>query len=527
MKKVLISLTSILLALILLVSCGTTIGNETQSEAPSKTETPTETEPACSHDEWDEIARTDALALAEGSVTRACKSCGHTETETIPATGTIKVLAIGNSFSVDAIAHLQGLMKAAGVKNFVIGSAQIGGCSIDKHWGYAKTGEEAYSYTKYTATGKNNKKTNLDTALTDERWDVITLQQVSNYSGIPSSYGNLQNMIDFVRDMSLNPNAKIMWHMTWAYQSDATKSAFANYNRDQMTMYNAILDTVNSQVLAKEEIAGVIPSGTAIQNLRTSYIGDTLTRDGTHMSYDIGRYTAGLTWLVKLTGASIDDLTWVPTDYPNIKNDLGAIKEAVLAAIETPFSITPSTHIEADYELPETEAPAETQAPADIGAPTQPIPDANRLKLTLVPGPDDGELFQTLGLDSGEYTLLNWEPTYRAFWNSQSGMTLKNSESDSVTLRYIGSRLIEKAELPVGSVIIVDEGYRYRPEAWVNSSTKNSSSTRPTTTENTITLVDDAWWGEYNYRAFNLARKSGNVTTTDADHLRIYVPSGK
>ena len=526
MKKTLIVLTSLVLALIILASCGTATGNETQAEVPTETETPTETEapaetaPACSHDEWEETARTDALALAEGSVTRTCKSCGLTETEIIPATGTIKVLAIGNSFSVDAVTHLQGLMKAAGVKNFVIGSAQIGGCSIDKHWGHAKTGEEAYSYVKFTASGKTSKKTNLDTALTDERWDVITLQQVSTYSGIPSSYGNLQNMIDFVRSMSLNPDAKIMWHMTWAYQSDATKSAFSKYKNDQMGMYNAIISTVNSQVLTKEEITGVIPSGTAVQNLRTSYLGDTITRDGSHMSYDIGRYTAGLTWLVKLTGASIDDLTWVPTDYPNIKNDLGAIKEAVLAAIETPFSITPSTHIKADYERPETEVP-ETEAPSSSEV------AGSKLPLALVPGPDDGELFQTLGLDSGEYTLLNWEPTYRAFWNSQSSMTIKNSESDPVTLKYIGSRLIDKAELPVGSVIIVDEGYRYRPEAWVNSSTRNSSSTRPATTENTITLVDDAWWGEYNYRAFNLARKSGNVTTTDADHLRIYVPSGK
>ena len=508
------------------ISCADT-PPPTEGETEAQSEITTEADTLCDHTNMQEVDRVEPLALADGSVTRVCSTCGHRETELLPATGSLKVLAIGNSFSADAVTHLQGLMKAAGLKNFVIGNMSIGGCSIDEHWGYAKTGEEAYSYSKRTYGEKTSKKTNLDTALTDERWDVIVLQQVSNDSGLPSTYTNLQNLVDFVRNMSLNPNVKIMWHMTWAYQGDSTKSAFSNYKKDQMIMYNAILDTVNSQVLTKNEIVDVIPAGTAIQNLRTSYLGDTLTRDGYHMSYDVGRYTVGLTWLVKLTGASLGNLTWVPTDYPNIKNDLGAIKEAVLAAIETPFSITPSTHIEADYERPETEAPAETQAPADIGAPTQPIPDANRLKLTLVPGPDDGELFQTLGLDSGEYTLLNWEPTYRAFWNSQSGMTLKNSESDSVTLKYIGSRLIEKAELPVGSVIIVDEGYRYRPEAWVNSSTRNSSSTRPATTENTITLVDDAWWGEYNYRAFNLARKSGNVTTTDADHLRIYVPSGK
>ncbi len=533
MKKVLISLISILLALVLLVSCGTTIGNETQSEAPIETETPTETEPACSHDEWEEIARTDALALADGSVTRECKSCGHTETEMIPATGTIKVLAIGNSFSADATAHLQGLMKAAGVEDFVIGNMSIGGCSLDKHWELAQSGEEAYSYSRYTKAGKTKTEANLDTVLTTERWDVIVLQQVSNNSGMPATYSNLKNLIDFVSATSLNPNAKIMWHMTWAYQSDSTKSAFSNYKKDQMTMYNAIVNTVNSQVLTQDEIVGVIPAGTAIQNLRTSYLGDTLTRDGYHMSHDVGRYTVGLTWLVKLTGASIENFTWVPDSYPQVKNDLSAIKEAVLDAIETPFSVTPSTHIEADYERPETEetpaeteAPAETQAPTDIGTPTQPIADANKLKLTLVPGPDDGELFQALGLDLGEYTLLDWSPTYRAFWGSQSSIKLNTKESETA-LKYIGSRLLTKTDLPVGSVIILDDGYRYRPEAWIDSSTKNSAETRPKNTSAAITLADDAWWSNYTYRAFNLSRKSGNVTTDDADHLRIYVPSGK
>ena len=97
---------------------------------------------------------------------------------------------------------------------------------------------------------------------------------------------------------------------------------------------------------------------------------------------------------------------------------------------------------------------------------------------------------------------------------------------NATSAKFIGSRLIEKAELPVGSVIILDEGYLYRPEAWVEGSTTNS--TRPATTENTVTLVDDAWWGEYSYRAFNLSRTDGTaMTATDADHLRIYVPSVK
>ena len=186
-----------------------------------------------------------------------------------------------------------------------------------------------------------------------------------------------------------------------------------------------------------------------------------------------------------------------------------------MAAINTPFAVTPSTHLVADYERPEVEAPTNTETPSD-----------NRLTLALTPGADDGELFTTLGLDIGEYKMLDWEPTFQAFWNSQSKMT-PTTDSTDTGLKYIGSRLLTKDELPVGSVIVVDEGYRYRPEAWVDSSTKNSADSRPKTTETTITLVDDTWWGQFNFRAFNLSRKSGNAETTDADHLRIYVPASK
>ena len=327
MKKLILTLTALLFALVL-VSCGTSQGHETQDT------TEAETKAVCEHTDLEETDRIEPLALADGSVTRVCSACGYNKTEILPATGTIKVLAIGNSFSSDATAHLQGLMKATGVKDFVIGNMSIGGCSLDKHWSLAQTGEAAYSYTRYTKAGKTSKTTSLDAVLGGERWDVVVLQQVSNTSGIPSSYSNLGNMIDFVSDMSLNRNVKIMWHMTWAYQNGSTKSAFADYKNDQMTMYHAILNTVNSQVLTKDKIVDVIPSGTAVQNLRSSYLGDTLTRDGYHMSYDVGRYTVGLTWLVKLTGASVEDLSWVPTDYPQVKNDLSAIKEAVLNAIE-------------------------------------------------------------------------------------------------------------------------------------------------------------------------------------------------
>ena len=140
--------------------------------------------------------------------------------------------------------------------------------------------------------------------LQDEDWDLITLQQVSGLSGIASSYtenGVLDHLIDYVNTHKTNPAAKLGWHMTWAYQSDSTHADFARYGRNQLTMFSGIVHAVREVIVPRDEFAVVIPAGTAIQNVRTSFIGDALTRDGYHLSYGLGRYVAGLTWL-QLTG---------------------------------------------------------------------------------------------------------------------------------------------------------------------------------------------------------------------------------
>ena len=79
-----------------------------------------------------------------------------------------------------------------------------------------------------------------------------------------------------------------------------------------------------------------------MRNIRTSPLGDTLTRDGFHLSYGIGRYTAALTWLAYFTGCDIDKITAVPSSYPEINDNIVYIKEAVKAAIANPFEITES-----------------------------------------------------------------------------------------------------------------------------------------------------------------------------------------
>ncbi len=419
---------------------------------------------------------------------------------TRPTPEELKILAIGNSFSVDGMEYLWNILTDAGVEKVTLGNLYIGGCSVGTHWRNVSENKAAYTYYKNT-TGNwsSTPDTAIETALLEEEWDIITVQQASPYSGQPATYAELPNLLNYIETNKTNKDAKIFWHMTWAYQQDHKEEYFDNYNCDQMTMYKAIVNAVKSKAITEDLIDGMIPTGTTIQNMRTSYLGDTLTRDTSHLSYDFGRYAAGLTWLKAITGIAPEAVDWVPSSYPTLSSHRDMINQAVNSAVKTPFAVTASTYSEA----PET--PEEPEEP----------------EVTVDP---DAALMESNGLDINDFELLNLEPTIGAYYNSKSGINIITTQSNSPN--FIASKLFYKTNLPVGSVIILDSGYGYRPEGWIDASTKNSA--RPAAVTSNFTKVDETWWGDYTIRGFNLYSTSSTVmTAADAAALRIYVPKAK
>lgn len=210
----------------------------------------------------------------------------------------VKILAIGNSFSQNAIeSYLYELADAAG-KKIIIGNLYIGGASLAVHQKSVEENLSRYSYRKIGLTGEkiNTPKTSIDSALKDEDWDFISFQQVSSLSGKYDSYLEpLPIVYNYVKERVSNSNVIYILHQTWAYEQTSTHKGFAHYNRDQMTMYHAIVDAVGK---AKDivTIDMIVPAGTAIQNARTSWVGDHLTSDGYHLNKTIGEYTAACTW---------------------------------------------------------------------------------------------------------------------------------------------------------------------------------------------------------------------------------------
>lgn len=400
---------------------------------------------------------------------------------------TLSVLAIGNSFSIDAMEYLWQICNDAGYDTVELGNLFIGGCSLNTHWSNILNNKASYTYYQNTDGTWTSTTSSANDAIKSKKWDIITVQQSSDSSGVASSYGKLNNILNYI-EANTPSKTKVLWHMTWAYQGNSTHAAFPTYGSNQTTMYNAIVDAVGSEILTNDRIDGVIPSGTAIQNLRTSYFGDTLTRDGYHLSYDYGRYTAALTWFAYITGEDISDIDWVPSGYPNIAFNLSAIKEAVTAALDTPFEVTQST---------------------------------NTTKPTAA---SDAELFATNGLNISGYTELSLNMTTNRFYNSTKSHGLEPA-SDKNSPNFSATQIFSIEDLPVGTVIIVDSGYQYRPDGWKDASTLNSSSMRPGNISKNFTVIDDTWWGDFTLRGFNLGKTSGTaMTEADNVHLRIYVP---
>ena len=255
---------------------------------------------------------------------------------------TLHILAIGNSFSSDAVEqNLWNLFDAAGIP-VVIGNLFAPGSYLSHHWNRVESQAAEYKYAKVVeGVAKLEEGWVFDAALADEPWDYISLQQASDLSGVYKTY--YPYLPDLMQYISGKVESEIVFHQTWAYPAHSTQEAFATYGNDQMTMYQAIMD-VTKTVTKENGINTVIPSGTAIQNARTSRLGDTLNRDGLHLEMTYGRYIAACTWFETLSGQSVVGNAYYPV---SLTPDLALLcQTAAHLACLHPYEVTLMTHFQ-------------------------------------------------------------------------------------------------------------------------------------------------------------------------------------
>ncbi|RQP17041.1 MAG: DUF4886 domain-containing protein [Parapedobacter sp.] len=263
-----------------------------------------------------------------------CIACGlHAQTA-----DTLRVLAIGNSFSEDAVEQYLHEMAEVTGKPLLIGNLYIGGAPLSLHWNNVQSDNAAYSYRKINVDGQKTttEKVSIRTALQDERWDYVSLQQASPLSGQFDTYVRpLKGVYRYV-DSVTGGKVRLIWHQTWAYSPTSTHEGFANYNRDQQTMYRAIMDA-SAKAKTLMPFNRLIPSGTAIQNARTA-LGDDLTRDGYHLDLHIGRFIAACTWFESLFGEQAPVTKYRPEQVS--EREAQVAQQAAHAAVQQPFSVT-------------------------------------------------------------------------------------------------------------------------------------------------------------------------------------------
>lgn len=210
----------------------------------------------------------------------------------------MKILSIGNSFSQDSTALLQLLTDKITARNLY-----IGGCSLDMHAANIENDAAKYELQE-NGEKMQNALVGVKEALISDKWDYITVQQVSGRSGVYESfYPYLGELLDYVRKYS---DAEIVLHETWSYEIGSGHPDFAIYNSDREQMAQAIKETYE-KVSAKENLR-IIRVGEAVQNLRAKASFDykngglSLTRDGFHLSLSYGRLLAASVWCRFFTG---------------------------------------------------------------------------------------------------------------------------------------------------------------------------------------------------------------------------------
>lgn len=241
----------------------------------------------------------------------------------------LRILCIGNSFTKDAMEHVPGLLAAAGEQNVVIAHCYYGGRTIPE---YNNGWSIVSDYTLYISKPNfanpdastwdtYNRKVSIKEVAEQGRWDIVTIQEhTGNYrawSWTADEKNAIQGLIDKVK--ATQQTAPKFWYIMSQAYFNMGKIASASQSyitwTDQAGMFKVIADQ-GRKVMAETTMDGIIPTGTYLQNLRTSSIDNAmnLTRDGYHMDYGITRYGAACcvfeSIITPYNGKKLDDNTY-------------------------------------------------------------------------------------------------------------------------------------------------------------------------------------------------------------------------
>ena len=224
----------------------------------------------------------------------------------------LRVLDIGNSYTVDSTNYLPQLISSAeiDVSDMCLYTAVRGGASF-KNWYDIYNDNDTYGYSISKKIGGLNADVSgsntggvgekFRNTLTNNEWDLIIIHQVSTYAPYYDAWekddagGYLSKFIRLIRKHQ--PKATIGFLLVHSYWSGfGSNTEGSSYERWKLIAESA------KKLRANYGIDFIVPYGTAIQNIRASSLNTEhdLTNDGTHCAAGLGDYTAACAYFQAL-----------------------------------------------------------------------------------------------------------------------------------------------------------------------------------------------------------------------------------
>lgn len=217
----------------------------------------------------------------------------------------LNILFLGNSFTIDAVTHLPGMLSAAGIRKVHMVQMYYGGRPVSQ---YLKGWDTFSDYTKYECLPGSNvwtetPNTNLAEVVSSKKWDIVTIQEHSGdaaaWTWNATAQNNIQGLMDKVKAAQGADEPEFYYILSQAYSDNAK---IGQASRPSITWTDhagmwAVVSAFGRKVMENIPFDGIISTGVMLENLRTSSINNelNLTRDGFHMDRGIACYGASCT----------------------------------------------------------------------------------------------------------------------------------------------------------------------------------------------------------------------------------------
>ena len=242
----------------------------------------------------------------------------------------LRVLAIGNSFTNDAMQYMNDMVEASGIDTdrICVYSLTEGSSDFDTWVG------KDYVYSDFQLMKEAGKAEMKDKGsleqLLGQNWDVIVIQQSSTLSYDWKSFASLKTLEEKLLGNCTNPLVCLAFQLVWSH--------------DKIEMPYVLEGNIAccKKMMMRYGIDLIIPTGIAIQNARNTRLNDDkyLTRDYWHLNKGIARYIATATWFETIIkpvfNVSITDIACMPTgDYT--LDDIALARQCVTSAVAHPL----------------------------------------------------------------------------------------------------------------------------------------------------------------------------------------------